>query len=257
MGRRGTPRASCDPCRRKKVKCDKEQRNAEGISLCSFCVARGFDCVITDDARPNADTSDTDATHSNTDPNASPNAAKKRRKVSDAEGLSHPGHEASRGTDDFVTPQPATEPSLLNVTGLTRAILDDAVSSHFRTTYWCNPAVHPRHFHPRYRRYLSKIEGAATSSTAYDVFPPPDIIILAVACVGVVQLGYVSHRFELQARIFRRLERLVAQACTKQITAQPSTCSRQFCSPLTCPPRNKSVEEDNHFKPGCRLLCIP
>ncbi|SJX61978.1 uncharacterized protein SRS1_10593 [Sporisorium reilianum f. sp. reilianum] len=253
MGKRGTPRASCDPCRRKKVKCDKDQRNAQGISICSFCVARGFDCVITEDARPHADTSDNDTVHS-ADPASSAaaaNAAKKKRKRSDATegttasngGGSDLNSDAQSQPDDFfVTPGPATEPDVLNVRGLTRAILDDAVSSHFRTTYWCNPAVHPRHFYPRYRRYLGKLDGVASSSAVYDLFPPADLIILAVACVGVVQLGYASHRFDLQARIYKRLEKLVSQACTKQITVALDVLEAILLT-FDVPARNKSVDE--------------
>ncbi|SPO22079.1 uncharacterized protein UTRI_02081_B [Ustilago trichophora] len=250
MGKRGTPRASCDPCRRKKVKCDKDQRNAEGISLCSFCTARGYDCIITDDARPNRpDESDNDAT------SGADNASKKKRKKSDAQdGGPMNGATPSRpmasfdpagagpGQDTFVTPGPAMEPDMLNVRGLTRAILDDAVASHFRTTYWCNPAVHPRHFYPRYRRYLSKLDGVASSSTDYDTFPPTDILILAVACVGVVQLGYASQRFDLQARIYRRLEKLVSQACTKDITVSLDVLEAILLT-FDVPARNKAVEE--------------
>ncbi len=205
MGKRGTPRASCDPCRRKKVKCDKEQRNAEGISLCSFCCTRGYDCVITDDTRPNADRSDNDDGPSTESASASTSAAKKKRKQSDADdgstqnGPSGSARDSSFVPDPFVTPGPATEPDMLSVRGLTRAILDDSVSSHFRTTYWCNPVVNPHHFYPRYRRYLSKLDNAPSSSTDHDIFPPADILILAVACAGVVQLS--MHRIASICRL--------------------------------------------------------
>ncbi|TKY87286.1 hypothetical protein EX895_003963 [Sporisorium graminicola] len=251
MGKRGTPRASCDPCRRKKVKCDKDQRNTEGISICSFCVARGYECIITDNARSNADTSDNDAQQgADPAPSAAANAPRKKRKKSDAaEAAStngagtEPNDDSTPQPDDlFVTPGPATEPDMLNVRGLTRSILDDAVSSHFRTTYWCNPAVLPRHFYPRYRRHISKLDGVGASSAAYDLFPPADILILAVACVGVVQLGYASNRFDLQARIYKRLEKLVSQACTKQITVALDVLEAILLT-FDVPARNKSVEE--------------
>ena len=48
MGKRGTPRASCDPCRLKKVKCDREQRIRNGEPACSYCVLRGYSCAIAD-----------------------------------------------------------------------------------------------------------------------------------------------------------------------------------------------------------------
>ncbi|CDS82320.1 uncharacterized protein SPSC_03139 [Sporisorium scitamineum] len=251
MGKRGTPRASCDPCRLKKVKCDKDQRNAEGISICSFCVSRGFKCVITQDTRTPADTYGNDTQQSvDSASSAAANAPRKKRKKSDAaqgastnRGASGPNANSNSQTDDsFMTPGPATEPDVLDVRGLTRSILDDAVSSHFRTTYWCNPAVDPRHFHPRYRRYLSELDGVASSSTSYDLFPPADIIILAVACVGVVQLGYTSNRFDLQARIYKRLEKLVSQACTKQITVALDVMEAILLT-FDVPARNKSVEE--------------
>lgn len=264
MGKRGTPRASCDPCRRKKVKCDKDQRSAEGISLCSFCTARGYDCIITDEARPNnnhhhhhqADGSDNDAASGTENQAAAASAPKKKRKKSDAQEdgpartaappRSVPSFDktpgAASGQDGFVTPGPAAEPDMLSVRGLTRSILDDAISSHFRTTYWCNPAVHPRHFYPRYRRFLNKLDGVASSSTDYDTFPPTDILILAVACVGVVQLGYASQRFDIQARIFRRLEKLVSQACTKDITVALDVLEAILLT-FDVPARNKAVEE--------------
>ncbi|KAF6767157.1 Zn(2)-C6 fungal-type DNA-binding domain protein [Kalmanozyma brasiliensis GHG001] len=248
MGKRGTPRASCDPCRRKKVKCDKDQRNAEGISLCSFCYTRGYDCIITDDTRPNADKSDNDDGPNNQPASTPASAAKKKRKQSDAgesaskDVLSNPIRDDSFVPDPFVTPGPSTEPDMLNVRGLTRSILDDSVKSHFRTTYWCNPVMDPRHFYPRYQRYISKLDNAASSSTSHDIFPPADIIILAVACAGVVQLGYLSHRFDLQARIFRRLERLVSQACTKDITVALDVLEAILLT-FDVPARTKSIDE--------------
>lgn len=245
------PRASCDPCHRKKVKCDKDQRNAEGVSLCSYCYTRGYDCIITNDSRSNANASDTDAGPS-TDPiPATSTAASKKRRASDtgqsgseSDGPPVQAREAGSAPvpDPLATPGPANEQDMLNIRGLTRSVLDDAVSSHFRTTYWCNPAVNPRHFHPRYRRYLTKQEGVASSSADYDMFPPADIIILAVACVGVVQLSYASHRFELQARIYRRLEKLVSQACTKDITVALDVLEAILLT-FDVPARNKSVEE--------------
>ncbi|SNX82980.1 uncharacterized protein MEPE_01686 [Melanopsichium pennsylvanicum] len=258
MGKRGTPRASCDPCRRKKVKCDKDQRYAQGISLCSFCTVRGYDCIITDEARPIADTSDNDGTEI---ASASTLPAKRKRKNSDAQesspindppghsqGPSRPnqssasGNDTGSGPEAFITPQPVTEPDMLNIKGLTRSVLDDAVSSHFRTTYWCNPAVHPRHFYPRYRRYLGNPDGVASSSTDYESFPSAEILILAVACVGVVQLSYVSNRFDLQARLFRRAEKLVSQACTKDITVALDVLEAILLT-FDVPARNKAVED--------------
>ncbi|KAJ9478027.1 Zn(2)-C6 fungal-type domain-containing protein [Pseudozyma hubeiensis] len=251
MGKRGTPRASCDPCRRKKVKCDKDQRNAEGISLCSYCYTRGYDCIITEESRSNANASDNDAGPATDATSAASASASKKRRKSDADASgsdtdappAHPREASSVPVPDpFITPGPATEPDMLNVRGLTRSILDDAVSSHFRTTYWCNPAVNPRHFYPRYRRYLSKLDGVASSSTEYDAFPPADIIILAAACVGVVQLGYASHRFDLQARIYRRLEKLVSSACTKDITVALDVLEAILLT-FDVPARTKGVEE--------------
>ncbi|KAJ1028474.1 hypothetical protein NDA16_001640 [Ustilago loliicola] len=191
MGKRGTPRASCDPCRRKKVKCDKDQRNAEGISLCTFCCARGYDCVITDDARPNTDKSEDAATSTSNAADAS--SAAKKRKASDANS-NGTSHDASSGT------------------------------------------------HGRYRRYLSKLDGIAASSTNYDAFPPADILILAVACVGVVQLTGESQRFDLQARIFRRVEKLVTQACTKDLTVALDVLEAILLT-LDVPARTKCVDE--------------
>ncbi len=238
MGKRGTPRASCDPCRRKKVKCDKDQRNAEGISLCTFCCARGYDCIITDDARHNADTSDTDAANgAQGSTSASASSANKKRKKSDA-GAAGPGLDQ----DSFAVPEASSESDMLQVRGLTRSILDNAVASHFRTTYWCNPAVDPGHFFPRYRRYLSKLDGIASSSAEQDALPSADIIILAAACVGVMQLSSIDSRFELQARIFRRLEKLVAQACTKDITVALDVLEAILLT-LDVPARIKSVDE--------------
>lgn len=251
MGKRGTPRASCDPCRRKKVKCDKDQRNAEGISLCTFCCARGYDCIITDDARPNTEKSDDAA--ASTSNTADGSSASKKRKASDAQcsgatqdanGSAHRGSQAHAGSshDPFAVPDSTSGPDMLNVRGLTRQLLDDAVAAHFRTTYWCNPAVHPRHFYPRYRRYLSKLDGIASSSTNYDAFPPPDVLILAVACVGVVQLTEESQRFDLQARIFRRVEKLVTQACTKDLTVALDVLEAILLT-LDVPTRTKCVDE--------------
>ncbi|CCF53316.1 hypothetical protein NDA10_000551 [Ustilago hordei] len=259
MGKRGTPRASCDPCRRKKVKCDKEQCNAEGISLCTFCCARGYDCIITDDARPNTDKAE-DSVASATSA-ADGSSASKKRKSSDANsngatqdsnGSKHgrsqadsvfaTGINVGSSHDPFAVPDSASGPDMLNVRGLTRQILDDAVAAHFCTTYWCNPAVHPRHFYPRYRRYFSKLDGVAASSTNYDAFPPADILILAVACVGVVQLTEDSQRFDLQTRIFRRVEKLVTQACTKDLTVALDVLEAILLT-LDVPARTKCVDE--------------
>lgn len=131
---------------------------------------------------------------------------------------------------------------MLQVRGLTRPILDDAIASHFRTTYWCNPALHPQHFYPRYRRYLNQIDGVAPSAPDLDKFPPSDILILAVACVGVVQLGYAPNRFELQARIYRRLEKLVSQACTKDVTVALDVLEAILLT-FDVPARTRAVEE--------------
>lgn len=271
MGKRGTPRASCDPCRRKKVKCDKDHRNAQGISLCTFCYTRGYDCIITDHARPNLDTSDNDAAteaastsySASASTSASAHTATKKRKKSDAHQPAsfHNGNPTSRdgprahsafdqaagfasAEHAFTMPAPApeTEPDLFSVRGLTRSLLDDAIASHFRTTHWCNPVVRPRDFRPRYRRYLSRLDGIASSSNDYDSFPPPEIVILAVACVGVAQLSYAPHRFELQARVFRRLEKLVSQAYTKDLAVALDVLEAILLT-FDVPARTKSVEE--------------
>lgn len=273
MGKRGTPRASCDPCRRKKVKCDKDQRNAEGISICSFCCTRGYDCIITDDTRPTenaaeADTANATDARPSTATSTGSEPTKKRKKSNadedrsklngsgpdfcqeDAQSApsSDPITDPGPSQHTFPIPEAATEADTLNVRGLTRTILEDAIASHFRTTYWCNPAVNPRHFYPRYRRYLDRVDGVSSSSSTdeHDAYPSAEILILAVACVGVVQLGYVSSRFELQARIFRRVEKLVALACTKDITVALDVLEAILLT-FDVPARTKAVDEATNF----------
>ncbi|PWY98486.1 hypothetical protein BCV70DRAFT_193202 [Testicularia cyperi] len=251
MGKRGTPRASCDPCRRKKVKCDKDQRNAEGMSLCSFCSARGFECIITEEngsapTRPSKRMSPPTSTSAGVPTPSSTSSL--------SGGLAAPGsvsnakptsiEDASNGIDPylFFPDQNLPEPDVMGVQGLTRTLLDEAVMQHFRRTHYCNPSIMPRHFFQRYRPYLQKLDGQGPSSPSDVAFPSPEILILSVACVGISQLRYLPQRFDLQKRIFMRLKHLVERADT----ADPSVALDIIEAILIASdtgPRDKNVQD--------------
>lgn len=46
--KRGLPRASCDFCHRRKIKCDRSQRAKEGLTSCSHCDLRQGPCQLND-----------------------------------------------------------------------------------------------------------------------------------------------------------------------------------------------------------------
>lgn len=224
MGKRGSPRASCDPCRLKKVKCDKDQRLAEGLSLCSFCCARGYDCIITEVSgneslelkRRVSAGSDTVASHKKRFSHKQPSSQPQQHTSSNSYGSCHETPLSFVNASSIALPTPATqedaETSVLGVQGLTRELLDESVMVHYRTTHYCNPCVLPRHFFPRYRACLRFLDGDTSSSSDIEHFPSPEILILAVACLGIAQLRYQPHRFNVQKRIYHRLKDLVEVA---------------------------------------------
>ena len=62
MGKRGLPRVSCDSCRARKVRCDREDRFAQGGYSCSDCASRNIECTINASSLPNIpDTPNTQA----------------------------------------------------------------------------------------------------------------------------------------------------------------------------------------------------
>ncbi|PWN47423.1 hypothetical protein IE53DRAFT_390449 [Violaceomyces palustris] len=91
MGKRGLPQVSCDPCRLKKVRCDREERIALGGSTCSNCSARGLDCRLLNDQ-----------------PSSSSSLRRKRRRVDPLPSYHEEGHLETENSSSHLTSSTAT-----------------------------------------------------------------------------------------------------------------------------------------------------